>query len=410
MSTPNATTPAANSAAPAVDTVWFTRCPVPTATGLAYRLGWLDEEFARDGIQLKTLQETGGELARHHYDHELTTLVREGGNLLAIPARAQGAPTRLVGLTWIDEFQAILVRPDSDISRPEHLRGKRLALPAFRPADIAQNRRGRSIARGMSLQGYKGALNSVGLSLDDAHLVELPPAPPREGDLGHLAGSAGSPTSPRLPGSPASAAAAANGTAGAPPRQDLGTGLWEGIHPLLRGEVDAVYVKGAAALEAAIRLGAKVGIDLDQLPEKRFRVNNGTPRPITVHQSLIDDHFDLLVRFLTQTLRAAEWAKTHLTETLEILQGETRAGSAGVSGAYRNDFHLSLAPDLSEERVELFRLQKNFQLTHGFLDRDFDFDAWIDPRPLEEARRRLAESLASGDTDASTAATLRAAA
>ncbi|MFT7773954.1 ABC transporter substrate-binding protein [Roseateles sp.] len=356
-----------------VDTVWFTRCPVPTATGLAYRLGWLGEDFARDGIELKTLQEVGGDLARHHYDHELTTLVREGGNLLAIPARAQGAPTRLVGLTWIDEFQAILVRPDSPISRPEHLRGQRLALPAFRAADLAQNRRGRSIARGMSLAGYKGALNSVGLSLDDARLVELPAAPPREGDAGHLAGG------------PAGG--------GARSAESLGTGLWEGILPLLRGEVDAVYVKGAAALEAAQRLGAKVGIDLDQLPEKRFRVNNGTPRPITVHQSLIDDHFELLVRFLTQTLRAAEWAKTHLKETLEILQGETRAGSEGVSGAYRNGFHLTLAPDLSEERVELFRQQKNFQLTHGFLDRDFDFDAWIDPRPLAAAHERLAQQL-----------------
>jgi len=351
-----------------VDTIWFTRCPVPTATGLAYRLGWLDEEFARDGIKLQTLQEVGGELARHHYDHELTTLVREGGNLLAIPARAQGAPTRLVGLTWIDEFQAILVRPGSDISRPEHLKGKRLALPAFRAADLEQNRRGRSIARGMSLHGYKGALNSVGLSLDDAQLVELKAKPPVAGDAGHLAGSS------RAGGA----------------RSDIGTGLWEGIAPLLAGEVDAVYVKGAAAVEAARKLGAQVGIDLDQLPEKRFRVNNGTPRPITVHQSLIDDHFDLLVRFLAQTLRAAEWAKTNLQGTLDILQGETRAGSEGVEAAYRNDFHLSLAPDLSAERVELFRQQKDFQLIHGFLDRDFDFDAWIDPRPLAAAHRLLA--------------------
>lgn len=352
-----------------VDTLWFTRCPVPTATGLAYRLGWLDEEFRRDGIQLQTLQEVGGELARHHYDHELTTLVREGGNLLAIPARAQGAPTRLVGLTWIDEFQAILVRPGSDISRPEHLKGKRLALPAFRAADLAQNRRGRSIARGMSLAGYKGALNSVGLNLEDAHLVELAAPTPPAGDAGHLAG-------------------------GSRNRSDLGTGLWEGLQPLLAGEVDAVYVKGAAAVDAARRLGAQVGIDLDQLPERRFRVNNGTPRPITVHQSLIDDHFDLLVRFLAQTLRAADWAKTHLAETLEILQSETRAGSEGVQAAYRNGFHLDLAPDLSEERVELFRQQKNFQLLHGLLDRDFDFDAWIDRRPLEAAQRLLQQQLA----------------
>ncbi|MFM8330352.1 MAG: ABC transporter substrate-binding protein [Candidatus Methylumidiphilus sp.] len=335
-----------------VETIWFTRCPVPTATGLAYKLGWLDEEFKPDGIAIQTLQEVGGELARHHYDHELNTLIREGGNLLAIPAKAQGAPTRLVGLTWIDEAQAILVRPDSTIRRPEDLKGQRLALPVFREADLEQNRRGRSIARGMSLAGYKGALASVGLSLDDVHLVEV---------------------SSERPGAH---------------RENLGS-LWGGLEPLLRGEVDAVYVKGASSVDAARQNGAVVGIDLDKLADRRFRVNNGTPRPITVHEELIEENFDLLVRFLYQTLRAAEWAKTNLAGVQQILQGEARASSAAVAAAYRDGFHLTLAPDLSAERVELFRQQKNFQLTHGFLDRDFDYDAWIDRRPLEEARRRL---------------------
>ena len=341
--------------AQSVDTVWFTRCPVPTATGLAYKLGWLDEEFSRDGIKLQTLQEVGGELARHHYDHELETLVREGGNLLALPARAQGAPTRLIGLTWIDEWQSILVRPGSGITRPEHLKGRRLALPAFRSDDLQNNRRGRSIARGMSLAGYKGVLASAGLTLDDVELVELGQNSPAE-------------------------------------YRNLGTNLWEGISPLLLGEVDAVYVKGAAAADAAREAGVVVGIDLDKL-ERRYRVNNGTPRPITVHQDFLRDHFELVVRFLAQTLRAAEWAKSHKEEVLQILQGETRAGGRGVAEAYRDGFHLALAPDLSDEKVELFRQQKHFQLVHGFLDRDVDVDAWIDRRPLEEAQRRVAESL-----------------
>lgn len=340
----------------AVDKIWFTRCPVPTATGLAYKLGWLEDEFRSDGIALGTLQEVGGDLARQHYDHQLSTLIREGGNLFAIPAKAQGAPTRLIGLTWIEEWQSILVRPDSDIRSPIDLKGRRLALPAFRPADIAENKRGRSIARGMSLQGYKGALASVGLTLDDVRLVEV-------------GGEARS---------------GATGSA----RENQGR-LWDGLEPLINGEVDAVYVKGAAAAEAAREYGAVVGIDLDQLPDRRFRVNNGTPRPITVHQDLLENHFDLLVRFLQQTLRAAEWAKTHLADVYQILQAETRAGSEGVREAYRDGFHLSLAPDLSPERVELFRRQKDFQLIHGFLDRDFDFEAWIDFRPLAEAHRRL---------------------
>ena len=340
----------------AVDVIWFTRCPVPTATGLAYKLGWLDEEFQRDGIAVRTLQNERQEFGHHHYEHGLPTLIREGGNLLALPARAQGAPTKLVGLTWIDEWQTILVRPGSNIDSPEKLKGKRLALPAFRKEDLEQNRRGRSIARGMSLAGYKGVLASAGLTFDDVTLVET-------------------------------------GTAEAASEQEranLGR-LWTGIEPLLRGEVDAIYVKGASAAEAARRAGAVVGIDLDQLPDRRFRVNNGTPRPITVHQQLIDQHFDLLVRFLAQTLRAAEWAKDHLSELHAVLESETRADNAGVKEAYRNDFHRSLEPDLSRERVELFRQQKNFQLVHGFLDRDFDFDAWIDERPLAAARELLAK-------------------
>ncbi len=339
-----------------VDTIWFTRCAgggrggVPTASGIAYKLGWLNAEFDPDGIQLRTLQEDADDsLRHHHYDHQLPTLIREGGNLFAIPARAQGAPTRLIGLTWIDEGQSILVRPDSDIRSPKQLQGKRLALPALRRADIDENKRGRTISRHMSLHGYKGALASVGLTLDDVKLVEV----------------------------------------GGVAAEQNQSGFAESYKALLAGEVDGVYVKGAAAADAARKQGLIVGIDLDKLPERRFRVNNGTPRPITVHEDFLENHFDLLVRFLHQTLRAAEWAKTNLQGVSEILQSETGATAEGVASAYRDGFHLSLAPDLSQERVELFRQQKDFLLTYGVLDRDFDFDSWIDRRPLEEALKLL---------------------
>ncbi len=329
--------------------------PGAHSDGSGLQIGLVGHGVSKDGIAIKTLQDQR-DLGRHHYDHELPTLIREGGNLLALPARAQGARTKLVGLTWIEEWQTILVRPGSSIDSPEKLKGKRLALPAFRKEDLEQNRRGRSIARGMSLAGYKGVLASASLTLDDVTLVETGGSEPRTEEE----------------------------------RQNIGR-LWTGIEPLLRGEVDAVYVKGASAAAAARRAGAVVGIDLDKLPDRRFRVNNGTPRPITVHEELIDQNFDLLARFLAQTLRAAEWAKTHLAEVQSILESETRADDAGVKEAYRDGFHLSLAPDLSHERVEFFRQQKNFQLIHGLLDRDFDFDGWIDRRPLARAHELLAE-------------------
>lgn len=345
------------------NTLWFTRCAgggqggVPTASGIAYNLGWLQEEFKEDKIKLRALQEDdAAEFRHHHYDHGLETLIREGGNLFAIPAKAQGADTRLIGLTWIEEAQSIIVRPNSSISTPADLKGKKLALPAYNPKDITENKRGRTITRHSSLQGYKGALASVGLTLDDIQLVEV-------------GNEEVSTTGRRFGGWQAS------------------------FNALLDGRVDAIYVKGAAAQDGARAQGLVVGIDLDKLPEKRFRVNNGTPRPVTVHKYLLENHYDVVVRFLTQTLRAAEWAKTNLTGVSEILQNETGASAEGVAAAYRDGFHLSLAPDLSAERVELFRQQKTFQLTYGILDRDFDYDAWIDYKPLEDANKALQQLL-----------------
>jgi len=347
--------------AKSLDALWFTRCGVPTATGLAYKLGWLEEEFQRDGIKIETLQESGrDDLRRHHYDHNLPSLIREGGNMLAFGTRGQGAPTRLVGLTWIDEGQAILVRPDSGITEPRHLKGKRLVLPSYTDHPIPEHQRGSSIARGMSQHGYKGVLAVAGLTFDDVTFVEVE-----------------------------SRRTVRSGTRGQ--RRDPNSSLWA-FDALAAGEVDAIYVKGSAAVDAARAHGVVVGIDIDRLPERQFRVNNGTPRPITVHQSLIDDHFDLLVRFLEQTLRAAEWAKDNLAGVHKVLESETGGSDTAVATAYRDGFHQTLHPDLSEERLALFDQQKKFLWLHGFLEHDFDLAQWADPRPLEEAWKRISNS------------------
>jgi ABC-type nitrate/sulfonate/bicarbonate transport system substrate-binding protein len=332
--------------------IWFTRCPVPTGTGIAHALGWFEQEFAADGIRVATIQDAPPEMSRHHYDHEITTLIREGGSLLALAARAQRAPTRLIGLTWIDEAQAVIVRPGSRIKEPRHLEGARVALPAYVEREVPAHVRGSSIARGMSLHGIKGALSVAGLSLDAVKFVEV------------------------------GSGQQANRT------RNLGD-LWAGLDELVRGGVDAVYVKGASAVEAARRRGLEIGIDLDRFPDRRMRVNNGTPRPITVHDSLLESHFDIVVRFLAQTLRAADWARDNLQAVYAILKRETRAGDVGVTTAYRDGFHRGLQPALTSERLELLGIQKTFMWVHGFLDADFDLDAWVDTRPLAAAHELL---------------------
>lgn len=337
-----------------LDTVWYTRCPVPTASGLALHRGTLAAEFTGDGLAFGVLQDGPAELARHHFDHQLVGLFREGGNVPALAARSEGAPSRLIGLTWIDEWQSILVRPDSGITDAAGLKGARVALPAW-----ADSRAG-SFPRAMALHGFAGALATAGLGLADVRFVEV------------ASGTRSGPPTARWPARP-------------------GTGeAWPGLDALAAGEVDAVYVKGARSAEDAARIGAVVAVDLDAADDRRFRVNNGTPRPITVHEDLLAEREDLVVRFLVQTLRAADWAAANPDDVRAVLAAETGSGSDGVDRAYRPGFHTSLHPDLSEERRELLRTQKDFLLTHGFLAADVDLAAWTADEPLARAREIVA--------------------
>ncbi|MFJ6216485.1 ABC transporter substrate-binding protein [Streptomyces sp. NPDC092296] len=330
------------------DTLWFTRCPVPTATGIAADLGLLPAEFAPDGIAVRSLQEVPADVARdHHYTHALTGLFREGGNVPALWARSRGEATRLLGLTWIEERQVVLVHPDSGIRSAAQLRGRRLAVPRH-PIAI-------DFWRAMALAGFTGALASAGLRLSDAEPVEVP-----AGDV---------------------------------------PGQWEAeLRALSAGEVDAVYAKGAVAAEAAERHGAVVAVDLDRLPDRTTRVNNGTPRPLTVHQELLDHHPELVVRFLAVLVEAAQWAAHNPTGTARILGAETGAGADGVARAYRDGGHRTLHLDLSAERLELLARQERFLYGQGFLAAPVDIGAWSDPEPLRHARELAAARAARQPT------------
>ncbi|MEZ0109928.1 ABC-type nitrate/sulfonate/bicarbonate transport system substrate-binding protein [Catenulispora sp. EB89] len=334
---------------PTLDTLWFTRCPVPTATGIAADRGWLAAEFAADGLAVRSLQDAGPDVPRdRHFTHALTGLFREGGNVPALWARAAGERTRLIGLTWIEERQAILVRAeDRDrIAEPGDLAGLRIAVPR---RDIAID-----FWRAMALAGFRGALAAAGtgLGFGDVTPVEVVAAP--------------------------------------------SAGQWIAeLEALRAGRVDAVYVKGALAVEAAAAHGAVIGIDLDAFADPAVRINNGTPRPVTVHQDLLDRHPELVVRFLRVLVEAADWAASHPGELARILAAETGAGPEGVAGAYRGAGSSDLHLDLSEHRLGLLARQEHFLRGQGFLAAPVDVAAWAAPEPLAAAQASAARRSAA---------------
>jgi ABC-type nitrate/sulfonate/bicarbonate transport system substrate-binding protein len=338
-----------------IDQLWFTRCTVPTAAGIAYGLGWLDEEFAADGITLSTLQDAAADVAGgHHFSHGLIGLIREGGSIPAFWTRSIGTPTRVLGLTWVDEKQVVVARPGSGITGPSDLRGRTAAVAEPAP-------RAPSVHRPMALKGLLNALSLGGLSLDDIEIVNVPS---------------------RDDGS---------GTANWGLRPELAFGPWPGLNEVAEGRADIAYAKGALAAEQIASLGLEVVVNLDDATDARFRVNNGTPRPITVRQELLDQRPDLVVRFLVRILESADWAATHVDEVLTILATETGSQTETARRTYTGGFHEHLHPTLSPERVALFEDEKRFLVDYSFIEHDFELSEWFDPEPLAEAVALVSE-------------------
>lgn len=331
-------------------TLWITRCPVPTATGLAYAQGWFDAAFAPLGWKVETLQEArNANLRLAHFRHDLLGLVREGGNIPPIWARADGADTVVVGLTWVDERQAVLAWPGADVRALSDLRGKRLGV--VRTQDPSTD-----FQRAMSLHGFATTLKLAGLAREDVEIVEYPQPEPQGWNAGPRANAA--------------------------------------LEGLLKGEVDVIYAKGAqgAALEREYKLD--LVIDLNTHSDPKVRINNGTPRPVTFHREFLGRHRDIVVRYLAVLLQTSTWAESRAAETRRILASETGTDEASVLVGYGPDLNRSLDVNLSEERVEALEIQKNFLRDWDQIPGDFDARAWIDAGPLAEARELIASGAA----------------
>ncbi len=333
----------------APDTLWYTRTPNPTPLGLASQLGWFHDEFRADGIKVFTLEETTDPALRHsRTDHHLAHSFRQGGNVPAIWARAQGTPTRVLGLNWLDEYQGIVTLPGTGIKSPRDLSGRRIGLPLY--SSRIESRRSEA------LHGFLVALESGGLRPDEVEFIDIALEEP-----------------------------------GATP----GDSQWVNsqaeyrllARALQHGTVDAIYLKGDQGLQLTQQVQAHVVLDISRHPDPLVRIHNGTPRPITVHQTMLDRYPDITARFLARIVAIEQWAAEHPAETLAYISRETRGGEAWVSKAYGADLHLRQQTELSDTSVNALKVQKAFLLKWGFIQNDFNIDDWITSWPLQQARR-----------------------
>jgi ABC-type nitrate/sulfonate/bicarbonate transport system substrate-binding protein len=304
--------------------------------GIAHQLGWLEREAALDGTPLTV---GGGGGADHLW---------EGASTRALWERSEGRATRLVGLTWIETFQAVVALPTTGFAGgangtigPEQLAGRRLALPFDETAEVDEHRAAAS-------RGLHAALGLAGV----------------------------------FPGEVAHVDVNASLALGGPYTAELAA--------LASGEVDAIFVAGAAGAAAAARVGATTVVDVGRHLDPAVRTSATTPAAIVADAELLEREPNLVVRLLAVLLRAGAWAQLNAPQATELLALETGAGTRDVHAAYGRNWPDQLHVDLSWRKLDALRAQHDFLVTHGFLARPVDLGAWVDPRPLGVARELLA--------------------
>lgn len=324
-------------------TLWYTRCPVPSPLGLAVQLGWLDEAFQADGIAVQSVLDSPQQSVRgSHFSHHLPWSVRQGGNIPALWARAQGAPTRLLGLSWTDEFQAIITTGNTHLGQAKELRGRRLALPR-KPGDQID------FHGATALKGIWSALTTAGLDLNAVELVDCTNHEPslldtRQSDLFGLRR--------RQP-------------------------YFQELAALVRGEVDAIFVKGAEGILIANLIGAQVVVQTGQHPDPIIRVNNGCPRPLTVDDALVQERPDLVTKLVSLVDRADQWAHAHPSDTLRFVAREMGCSEEAVLASNGPHLHTTLSLGLIQEQVDALAFFQHFLFEHGFIPNDLPVSDWV---------------------------------
>ncbi|MEJ0035572.1 MAG: ABC transporter substrate-binding protein [Gammaproteobacteria bacterium] len=345
-----------------IDTLWYTRCPAPTAASIAIREGWLAAEFEPDGIAVRSLASSSDQKVHlSHYTHSQPNSFRFGGYVPPLVSASRGGDLKILGIAWPDRSAAVFALPESGIRTAADLRGKRFAVPKRLSDSI-------DWWRALVMSGFAHALHVAGLDAGDVRMVDVEIQKPYVADA-----NAGQASGQSLWGA----------------RSQFAVQRDE-MMALIRGQVDVIFSDAAMGTLVRAFLGLHPVVDL-LATEESGDVQGGQPLVLTASATLIDERPDLVDRWLARLLDADAWAREHAERVTQIVAQDTGLPEEFVAAAYSPRVHRQLDLSLSPLRVAMFKDKYDGLLTRGFLAGPFDFEALIDTGPLRRARELHAQ-------------------
>jgi ABC-type nitrate/sulfonate/bicarbonate transport system substrate-binding protein len=346
--------------------VWYTNCPLISASNVDQELGWTREEYKKLGVKYDYFRNTRETDFYPHYIHNQDNLIRFGGLFPPVHVHADIRRTRLLGVTHVRfEGGVLLVRAKDDIFTMKDLKGKKIGLSK------SLNKIKNDWWRIQEHQGIELMLRMNGMSMKDIQLVEFPYPDDWYNDPKML-DPLYNPSDLWLQRDH---------------KHDLAFRPLETA--LEKGVIDAMYSQ-SKVLSVLSEATGKFAIieDLSKRPDWRLQVAN-IPAAITCTDVMAEKHPELAVAFMKGMIRVGRWANENKHAAAAILDRQTYY--LDPEDTYRGIKDVDLVPNLSPLNLASVEVGKNFMLSHGYIKRDFDVKKWAAPEFLEQAAKELLE-------------------
>lgn len=346
--------------------VYYTNCPMVSASNVDQELGWAREDFKKIGVKYGFLRSRSENNWYPHYVHNMDNLIRFGGLFPPIHVHADLRRTRLLGATWVYEGGCMLVRARDDIYRMTDLKGKKIGLTK------SLNTIKCDWWRIQEEQGIELMLRLNGMTRDDVEIVEFPYPDDWYDD-------------PKMLVEP----------------MDNASELWLkrdhkrdlAFRPLETslegGVVDAIYTQSKPFQHLQEATGKFKAIeDLSRYPDWTLQICN-QPAVATCTEEMAEKHPELVISWMKSMIKVGRWGNEHKHAAASILDKQTFY--LDVEDTYRGIKDIDLVPNLSPRNLGAVEIGKDFMLSHGYIKNDFDVHEWAAPEFLEQAAEELIE-------------------
>jgi ABC-type nitrate/sulfonate/bicarbonate transport system substrate-binding protein len=346
--------------------VYYTNCPLVSASNVDQELGWTREEYKKIGVKYAFLRSQRGNNWYPHYIHNMENLIRFGGLFPPIHVQADLRRTRLLGVTHAPrEGGCMMVRARDDVYRMVDLKGKKIGLS--KSLNTIKN----DWWRIQEEQGIELMLRMNGMTRADVQIVEFP-YPDDWYDKPEMLDPMDNASELWLKRDH---------------KRDLAFRPLETA--LLKGTVDAIYTQSGPFQHLQEATGQMKAIeDLSRYPDWTLQVAN-IPAVITCTDVMAEQHPELAVTFLKGMIKVGRWANQHRHAAAAILDKQTFY--TDVEDTYRGIKPIDLVPNLSPQNLASVEIGKDFMLSHKYIKNDFDVQKWAAPEFLEQAARELLE-------------------